>query len=130
MRALRDEARDRLVPTDPIPQLFLRLQRALELENESLKNRSADDAGEHIARKNQALLELQRVISGLSAEELKMRAADKLRPLREAVRINSELLSRQISAVREVSEILRDAIHMSDSDGTYSAYPVTRGRKK
>jgi len=115
---------------DPIPQLFIRLQKTLEFENECLRTRSAVDPSEHIARKNQALLELQRVIGGLSSQELAERAGERLQALREAVKANAELLSRQVDAVREVSEILRNAIHMSDSDGTYSAHHVARGRRK
>jgi len=124
------EFRDLSGRTDKIPQLLLRLEKALEMENQSLQTRSAVDASEHITRKNHALLELQRIIAGLSPEELKVRAGARLQTLRQAVKTNADLLSRQMDAVREVSEILREAIHLSDSDGTYSAHPANRGEAR
>ncbi|KUO58519.1 MAG: hypothetical protein APF80_01845 [Alphaproteobacteria bacterium BRH_c36] len=130
MRENQGGGKDSVDRFDPIPQLFLRLQRTLEFENECLRTRSVVDASEHIARKNHALLELQRVIGGLSSQELAERAGERIQALREAVKTNAEILSRQLEAVREVSEILRNAIHMSDSDGTYSVHHATRGRAK
>lgn len=116
--------RDQDASRDVLPQLFRRLESALALENEALRNRSLETIDDHIERKNHALLELRRATGKLSDEELHARAGHLIPGLRKAVKENHELLQRNMEAVRSISEIVRKAIQEAESDGTYSHQAV------
>ena len=92
----------------------------VEQETTALRARVHVDLTEFNNRKNQGLLELNRALRGLdpaAGPSLAPRLAD----LRAKLDVNRSLLARHMEAVREVANVVAEAIRDVDSDGTYSS---------
>jgi hypothetical protein len=102
-----------------IEQAMQRLTGVVEQETAALKDHTAIDLNEFSNRKNQALLELNRAMRVLGNAPLSEAAAASLGDLRAKLALNCAALKVHLDAVREISNILADAIRDADSDGTY-----------
>lgn len=103
--------------------LAMAIRRALDIvtaETLALRDNPATDLRAFEYRKSQALLDLTRARQALPPEALDEDIEDLLRQLKLALDDNMTLLSRHLSAVGEIAEILADAILEAESDGTYA----------
>jgi len=99
-----------------------RLRTVLEEENTQLIGGTAAHHAAHAERKHQLLRELmslQKVVDGIALRET---LASRGSALRSTLLRNRQLLTMHIDALKEVSDIIVDAIHQSESDGTYSRH--------
>ena len=99
-----------------------RLQTVLEEENAQLAGGTAAHHAIHAERKHQLLRELMSLQKVVEGSALKGILASRGTDLRHTLLRNRQLLTMHIDAVKEVSDIIVDAIHQSESDGTYSRH--------
>ncbi len=106
-----------------------RLRETIEAENRDIEQGRPVKYEAYSLRKNQGLLELNRLVPAL-------RRATACGPLREALadlhvklEINRRALAVQLKACAAVSEIIARAIRDGQSDGTYTALAWRRSRE-
>ena len=104
-----------------------RLRQTIAAENDDIAQRRPVDYETYGLRKNQALLELNRLASALAGAPpgAVLRAA--LTQLQAALELNQRLLGVQMKACAAVSETITRAIREGQSDGTYTAHAASRG---
>ena len=93
---------------------------AVEEETAALKARRHVDLDAFSNRKSQGLMELNRVLRLLGPAAKHEAVAERLSGLREKLELNQAVLKMHLDAVREVSQIVANAIREAESDGTYS----------
>lgn len=98
-----------------------RLCQTIEAENDDVMSRRAVDYEVYSSRKNQALLELNRLAPALAgaAPNEALRAA--LAALQAKLDLSQRILGMQLKACAAVSDIIAHAIREGQSDGTYTA---------
>lgn len=102
--------------------LVASIQRALdvvEAESQALRSGAAPDLRTFEYRKSQALLDLSRARQAIPANALGQDIRDMLGRLRGELTDNMNLLSRHLSAVKEIADLLAQSLLDADSDGTY-----------
>lgn len=97
-----------------------RIEATIDAETEAFATRRAIDLADINQRKRQGLLELSRLLPSLTVEMLDGAARARLIGLSEKLEKNRRALDIQLSAVREVADIIAATIRDADSDGTYS----------
>lgn len=106
-----------------------RLIATIEAENRDLELGRPPQYEAYGLRKNQGLLELNRLIPALdraiAAGPLRQALAD----LHAKLEVNRRALAVQLKACAAVSEIIARAIQDSQSDGTYTALAWRRSRE-
>ena len=100
-----------------------RLRATLEAETFDLQQRGAVDYSAYSQRKNQSLLELNRLRPALESVATHPDARAALTDLAAKLDVNHRLLGIQLRAAQTVSSIVARAIREGQSDGTYSAHP-------
>lgn len=100
-----------------------RLSATLEAENRDLISRGAVDYPAYSQKKNQSLLELNRLRSTLESVQSHPGARLALTDLAVKLDANHRLLKIQLRAAQTISSIVARAIREGQSDGTYSAHP-------
>lgn len=99
--------------------VIAKLQACLDEETHALISSPGVDLGGFGARKGQALMELNRALPA-STVPLPRAVAVALSVLRWSINENMRVLALHVTAVREISKLLTDAIRDEESDGTYS----------
>lgn len=102
-----------------------RLCHVLNQETEALRTGGDADLKEFTERKSRLMLELRHATADVALTPSDPTPAA-LEKLRQHLAENQKLLDLHMRAVREISDIVAEAIKDSDSDGTYSmqiAYP-------
>ncbi|SRR5690554_2939418 len=102
-------------------QAIERAEKIVERETAALRSRGQVDLREFEHRKSHALLDLTRAGRGVDATELPPEIVDRLRALRGALEANMECLSLHLDAVREIADVIAQAMLAQESDGTYSS---------
>ena len=97
-----------------------RLEEAVDQETVALRSRAPIDLQEFNNRKSQGLLELDRALRMLGANQPSDALKSALASLRDKLDLNREVLKTHLDAVREVAGIIAEAIRNAESDGTYS----------
>lgn len=100
-----------------------RLRATLEAENRDLLQRGPVDYPSYSQKKNQSLLELNRLRPALESVQSHPEARAALADLTTKLDANYRLLGIQLRAAQTVSSIVARAIRDGQSDGTYSAHP-------
>lgn len=120
---LRPEAPAR-APTPPAAVAFLavvdRIEAVLEAETQALALRTPIDMTEIGNRKRQGLLDMTRMIGAAVATGAVPEIRERLARFSIALKRNQAVLGTQLRAVREIAEIVAQAIRDAESDGTYS----------
>ncbi|MTH98272.1 hypothetical protein [Roseibium sp. RKSG952] len=88
-------------------------------ETLALRDNPATDVQQFEHRKSQALLDLTKARQSIPVEAFDADIEDLLKQLRLALDDNMSLLSRHLSAVGEITDMLAEVILEQDSDGTY-----------
>lgn len=100
--------------------LLERLTQLLRDENTLLARRESGFHGQFTERKTQLLRDLMVAERGCKSPSALAALAAPARLLKETLKRNQQLLAAHIQAVKEVSDIIVDALRQAESDGTYS----------
>jgi hypothetical protein len=98
-----------------------RLRQTIEAENRDIAQGRPVKYEAYSLRKNQALLELNRLVPALDPATAPGRLREALADLLGQLEINRRALAVQLKACAAVSEIIARAIRDGQSDGTYTA---------
>jgi hypothetical protein len=104
--------------------VIARLVAAIEEENHILAERRESPLEPIIHKKSQLLLELMRAQKSCGGDIAKPLLEKDIRGFKMLMGVNQRLLSVHLTAARDVSNTILDALRQNDSDGTYagSAY--------
>ncbi len=103
-----------------------RLQGVVDFETDALSRHVAIDLAELNRQKRQGMLELSRVMRGYADRSPPAEVRDRLASLTAALDRNRAVLDVQLSAVREIAEIIAQVMKDAEWDGTYSARAAWR----
>jgi hypothetical protein len=103
-----------------------RLEEALDEETGALRSRQPVDLDELNRRKSRSLLELTRLSRGLAAPPDGALGA-RLRALAGKLAENRDVLALHLGAVREIADLLVNALGEAESDGTYAVPGMRQG---
>jgi hypothetical protein len=106
-----------------------RLIAAIEAENRDLAEGRPAQYEAYSLRKNQGLLELNRLIPALGGATAAGPLREALADLHAKLEANRRALGVQLKACAAVSEIIARAIQDGQSDGTYTALAWRRSRE-
>jgi hypothetical protein len=106
-----------------------RLIATIEAENRDLEQGRPPQFEAYSLRKNQGLLELNRLIPALDRAIAAGPLQGALADLQAKLEVNRRALAVKLKACAAVSEIIARAIHDGQSDGTYSALAWRRPRE-
>jgi hypothetical protein len=106
-----------------------RLSATIEAENTDLAQGRPAQYEAYSLRKNQGLLELNRLLPALDRAAVSGPLREALADLRGKLEINRRALAVQLKACAAVSEIIARAIQDGQSDGTYTALAWSRSRE-
>jgi hypothetical protein len=98
-----------------------RIEEAVEEETASIRNNPAFDIKASNARKSRYLYELNRTIKGVDQPDLLAEHREGLTRLRQKLARNEAAILAHLNAVKEVANLLKNAIQHAEADGTYSA---------
>jgi hypothetical protein len=97
-----------------------RLEEVVDQENAALRAHRDIDLADVNRRKSCALLELTRLVRALPAGAGGTPVRARIERLRAKLVGNQELLRTNLSAMREIAELLAGVARDAESDGTYS----------
>ncbi len=98
-----------------------RVDRLLSAENEALVGKGDIDLEESAYLKGRAMLDLDMAGKIVGPENLPGVIVVRLQDLKEKLAVNLKLLSTQLNAVKDVSDLLSQVMKDNDSDGTYDS---------
>jgi hypothetical protein len=108
--------------------IFQRLMSIIAEEVQSLQRHDLSGMPQFSDRKAHCLLELTRLARTSSTMVKTDTAMQQLAQLRQALAANQSLLRIHLQAAGEIAQLLSDAMHRVDGDGTYSPSKRHRGR--
>jgi hypothetical protein len=103
-----------------LERCIVRLEDVVDQETAALKSRAAVDLSEFNNRKSQGLLDLSRSLRLFQGAAPSKAMFARLAGLRAKLDANRAVLKLHLEAVREIANIMSDAIRDAESDGTYS----------
>jgi hypothetical protein len=106
-----------------------RLIATIEAENRDLEQLGPAQYEAYSLRKNQGLLELNRLIPALDRATADGPLREALADLHAKLEVNRRALAVKLKACAAVSEIIARAIQDGQSDGTYTALAWRRARE-
>jgi hypothetical protein len=106
-----------------------RLIATIEAENRDLEQARAIQHEAYSLRKNQGLLELNRLMPALDRATAASPLREALADLHAKLEVNRRALATQLKACAAVAEIIARAIQDGQSDGTYTALAWRRARE-
>jgi hypothetical protein len=106
-----------------------RLIATIEAENRDLEQLGPAQYEAYSLRKNQGLLELNRLIPALDRATAAGPLREALADLHAKLEVNRRALAVKLKACAAVSEIIARAIQDGQSDGTYTALAWRRARE-
>ena len=106
-----------------------RLRTTIEAENRDIEQGRSVKYEAYSLRKNQGLLELNRLVPALGRAAAAGPLREALADLHAKLEINRRALALQLKASAAVSEIIARAIRDGQSDGTYTALAWRRPRE-
>jgi hypothetical protein len=109
--------------------IVTRLIATIEAENRDLEHGRLAQFEAYSLRKNQALLELNRLIPALDRVIAAGPFREALADLQAKLEVNRRALAFKLKACAAVAEIIARAIQDGQSDGTYSALAWRRPRE-
>ncbi len=104
-----------------IIQVLGRLDALLDAENNALGSDPAFDVAASNVSKSRCLYELTTLTRQVPPEAIARAHGNRLRVLHDKLERNSRKVKAHLEAVREVTDLLREAAIEAEGDGTYSA---------
>jgi hypothetical protein len=112
---------------EALSDVILRLTAVIEEENRVLTAEREKSLESLIHKKSQLLLELLRMNKTLTRGS-RPELTRQLEVLKSVMETNQRLLSIHLSAAREISDTILDALRQEESDGTYEGGRAAMGR--
>ena len=97
-----------------------RLEAVLERENSLIGTDARFDITASNAQKSRCLYELNLLMKSMEPSDLPRAAGDRLIRLRSVVETNATRVKAHMEAVREVTDLINEAVQAAEADGTYS----------
>lgn len=112
-------------------QMLSGLKELIQRETAELRSNVVRDLSAFNARKSQYLYSLSRLFGrkDSGADRLPEVNVEKLRELRNALEDNKATLLKHLQAVREIADVIAEALSDAESDGTYGPAKGLRGDK-
>lgn len=112
-------------------QMLSDLTELIERETAELRANVVRELSVFNTRKSQYLYSLDRYFDsrGIGRQRLEDVSIEKLEDLRNALEENKAALMKHIQAVREITDVIAEALSRADSDGTYGPARGGRGEK-
>jgi hypothetical protein len=99
--------------------LLARIEEAVETETSSIRQDPHFDLKSSNARKSRYLYELNKALKSSNDGHFAALHSEDISRLREKLAANEAAIKAHLSAVREVADLLQDAIQKFEADGTY-----------
>lgn len=106
--------------------LIRRIQEAVDEETRGIRTDVKFDVAASNARKSRYLYDLNRASRGMAENLLRDEHREALAELKHSLALNEQAILAHLNAVREVADIIQNAIRRSEADGTYSASEFSR----
>ncbi len=118
-----EDSDDYILPQDYIAlsKSIDRIDTLLNSENEALIGKHDIDLEESAYLKGRAMLDLDLAGKAVGPENLPSEIVVRLQDLQEKLSMNMKLISTQLNAVKDVSDLLSKVMKEHDSDGTYES---------
>jgi len=97
-----------------------RLEAVLERENSLIGTDARFDITASNAQKSRCLYELNLLMKSMEPSDLPRAAGDRLIRLRSVVETNATRVKAHMEAVRDVTDLINEAVQAAEADGTYS----------
>jgi len=97
-----------------------RLEAVVDAETEMLKQGHPIDLGDMTARKSRGLYDLSRALRHIDISSERKVLEEPMRGLRQSLERNQAVLANHLRAVGEIAALMRKAVEMDETDGTYS----------
>lgn len=104
-----------------------RVEHVIDAETAALRGLKVVDLSDFNARKSRGLLDLTRAVRALDGAILDPASSARLALLRTKLEANQAALAMHLSAAREITQTVAQAIRDSESDGTYSNVMPSQG---
>lgn len=101
--------------------IIRRIEEAIDEETAAIRSDPRFDIAASNTRKSRHLYELNRATRGIEPSDFHADHEEALKRLREKLVINERAILAHLNAVKEVADILQNAIQRAETDGTYSA---------
>ena len=99
--------------------IIARVETVIDQETAVLRENRAVELAEFNARKQQGLLELNRILRNFNHVELKRVDRDNVARLVGKLEANRQMLAHHLRAIDEISGLVSRALQEAESDGTY-----------
>lgn len=103
-----------------IKSVLGRLDMIIENENNRIGTDPEFDLKVSNAHKSRCLYELTMLFRDTNPKELAMSYIDQMHHLKKKLTVNARRVEAHLHAVREVADLLKNAVQDADADGTYS----------
>lgn len=97
-----------------------RLEALLDLENSKIGKDLEFDIAASSTQKSRCLYEITTLLQNCQSDDLRAEHQAQLSTVQEKLVINKRKLETHMEAVRDIANMLKDAVHSSEDDGTYS----------
>lgn len=103
-----------------ISNVLGRLEALLDIENSKIGKDLEFDIAASSTQKSRCLYEITTLLQNCQAEDIRAEHQAQLSAVQEKLGINKRKLETHMEAVRDIANMLKDAVHSAEDDGTYS----------
>lgn len=103
-----------------ISNVLGRLEALLDLENSKIGKDLEFDIAASSTLKSRCLYEITTLLQNGQSDDIKAEHQGQLSSVQEKLAINKRKLETHMEAVRDIANMLKDAVHSAEDDGTYS----------
>lgn len=103
-----------------ISNVLGRLETLLDLENAKIGKDLEFDIAASSTQKSRCLYEITTLLQNCQSDDIRAEHQVQLSAVQEKLAINKRKLETHMEAVRDIADMLKDAVHTAEDDGTYS----------
>lgn len=103
-----------------ISNVLGRLEVLLDIENSKIGKDLEFDIAASSTQKSRCLYEITTLLQNCQSDEIRAEHQAQLSSVQEKLAINKRKLETHMEAVRDIANMLKDAVHSAEDDGTYS----------
>lgn len=103
-----------------ISNVLGRLEALLDLENSKIGKDLEFDIAASSTQKSRCLYEITTLLQNCQSDDIRAEHQTQLGAVQEKLATNKRKLETHMEAVRDIANMLKDAVHTAEDDGTYS----------
>ncbi|MEW7007044.1 MULTISPECIES: hypothetical protein [unclassified Lentilitoribacter] len=103
-----------------ISNVLGRLEALLDLENSKIGKDLEFDIAASSTQKSRCLYEITTLLQNCKSDDIRAEHQNQLNAVQEKLAVNKRKLETHMEAVRDIANMLKDAVHSAEDDGTYS----------